>query len=41
MTQYKIVPGGTTYLKRKSRKINDLRDFVFQKVTPACVAFLE
>ena len=27
------IPGGTTSLNRKSRKINDLRDFVLKRVT--------
>jgi hypothetical protein len=31
------IPGGTTTLNRKSRKINELRDFVFQRVMPACI----
>jgi hypothetical protein len=26
------IPGGTTSLKRKSRKISDLRDYLFLKV---------
>jgi hypothetical protein len=28
--------GGATSLNRKSRKINDLRDYFFKMVTPAC-----
>jgi len=27
------IPGGTTHFKRKPRKINDLRGFVFERVT--------
>jgi len=32
--------GGTTFLNRKTRKINDLRGFVFEKVTELLMDFI-